>query len=332
MNKIKVCVIYGGISTEHEISIISAKNVIENLDKSKYDISKIFINKNGDFFDGSNKQIKDINSKFQNADVIFPILHGIGGEDGTIQGMLEMLSVRYIGCKVLASSIAMDKVYTNVIFEKARIPHAKYIYLKNENTYINEEFDEIKLNNSEIIELVKEKLGFPIFVKPSNSGSSVGITKAKNEEELIRAIQKAAMYDCKILIEEAINGREVECAVLGNDEIEASGVGEILPAQEFYSYDAKYNDECSKIIIPANIDENKKEEIRKLAIKGFKAIDGKGLARCDFFIEEKTGKVYINEINTMPGFTNISMYPKLWEHEGVRYSALLDKLISLALE
>ncbi len=332
MSKIKVSVIYGGMSTEHEVSINSARNVIDNLDKSKYEINPILIEKSGEFIDKDNKAIKNIIQYLKDSDVVFPVLHGLYGEDGTIQGMLEMLNLPYVGCKVLASSIGMDKVYTKIIFEKAHIPQAKYIYIKSENIYINDEFEEIKLENDEIVKLVEEKLKFPVFVKPSNSGSSVGVTKATNQSELIKSIQNATLFDKKILIEEAINGQEVECAVLGNDDIEATTVGEIKSAESFYSYDAKYKNVESKTVIPADIPIEKINEIKRLAIKAFKAIDGSGLSRVDFFVEKETKKVYINEINTMPGFTSISMYPKLWENEGLKYSELLDKMIELAIK
>ena len=246
--------------------------------------------------------------------------------------MLELANVPYVGCKVLASSVCMDKVYTKIVLEKAKIPQAKYIYIKDGNKYIDENFDEIKLENDEIIKLVEEKIGFPVFVKPSNSGSSVGVNKAKDGAELIKALADASIYDRKVLIEEAIIGKEVECAVLGNGDVQASTVGEILSAEEFYSYDAKYENKDSKTVIPADLPKEKIEEIRKLAIKAFKAVDGSGLSRVDFFVQEGTGKVYINEINTMPGFTEISMYPKLWENEGISYTELLTKLIELSVE
>ncbi len=332
MSKIKVTVIYGGMSTEHEVSINSAANVIENLDKNKYDINQIVISKNGEFLDKNNKVIKNIIQELKGSDVVFPVLHGLYGEDGTIQGMLEMLNIPYVGCKVLASSVGMDKVYTKAIFEKANIPQAKYIYIKNENTYVNEQFEEIKLENDEIANLIEEKLKFPVFVKPANSGSSVGVTKATNSAELIQSIQNSALFDKKVLIEEAINGQEVECAVLGNEHVEVTTVGEIKSAENFYSYDAKYKNVESKTVIPADIPNEKIKEIKRLAAKAFKAIDGSGLSRVDFFVEKDTKKVYINEINTMPGFTSISMYPKLWESEGLKYSELIDKLIELALE
>lgn len=328
---IKVAVIYGGMSTEHDVSMVSAQNVIENLNAGKYDIYKIEIAKNGEWLNNG-KKIKNVVEILQKMDVVFPVLHGLYGEDGTIQGMLEMLKVPYVGCKVLASSVCMDKVYTKYILKNAKINQAKFVYIKNENTYVDDDLEEMDLQNDEIIDVVYKKLGFPVFVKPSNSGSSVGVTKANNGEELVRAIQTASQYDKKILIEEAIVGKEVECAVLGNDEVKASTVGEIISAEDFYSYDAKYNNSESKTVIPALIPEKIIEEIRRCAIKAFKAVDGSGLSRVDFFVEKDTNKVFLNEINTIPGFTEISMYPKLWEASGISYSELLDELIKLALQ
>lgn len=328
---IKVAVIYGGMSTEHDVSVVSAKNVIENLNIGKYEIHKIEISKNGEWL-SNGKRIKNIVEELQKVDVVFPVLHGLYGEDGTIQGMLELLRIPYVGCKVLASSICMDKVYTKYILNGAKINMAKFVYIQNENIYIDDDLEEVELQNDEIIDVVEKKLGFPVFVKPSNSGSSVGVTKANNGAELIKAIQTASMYDKKVLIEEAIVGKEVECAVLGNDKVLASTVGEILSAEDFYTYDAKYNNTESKTVIPANIPKEVIDKIKKIAIKAFKAVDGSGLARVDFFVQNKTNKIYLNEINTMPGFTSISMYPKLWEHEGLSYSELLDQLIKLALE
>lgn len=330
---IKLGVIYGGISTEKEVSEMSAKSVLENLNKEKYEIHEIFINQYGKWFevkDNKKEEIYNLIWYLKELDVVFPVLHGKYGEDGTIQGMLEMLQVPYVGCGVLASSVGMDKVYTKMIFEKAGIPQAPYIYIRKQNDVykiINENFEEEELK----FKTITSKLKFPVFVKPSNSGSSVGVKKATNVDELKKAIENAGQYDNKILVEQGIDGKEVECAVLDEDEIIASTVGEIMPAEEFYSFDAKYNIPESKTIIPANIDEKQIEEIRKLAIKAFKAIDGKGLSRVDFFVEKGTNKIYINEINTMPGFTKISMYPKLFENVGIQYADLLDKLIENAL-
>jgi D-ala D-ala ligase N-terminal domain protein len=326
---IKLGIIYGGVSTEHDISLMSAKSVIENLDKEKYEIHEIYINKYGKWYDVRDDEIEEIYNliwTLKKLDVVFPVLHGLGGEDGTIQGMLEMLQVPYVGCKVLASSVGMDKVYTKIIFEKAGIPEAPYVYIKKkDNGYIivNENFEEEEFK----VESITKKLNYPMFVKPSNSGSSVGVKKATNNEELKMAIENASQYDNKILIEQGINAREVECAILDGTEVRASTVGEIMSAEEFYSFDAKYNIPESKTIIPADISKEQIEQIQKLAIRAFKAIDGRGLARADFFIEKDTNKIYINEINTMPGFTKISMYPKLFEAVGITYTELLDKLI-----
>lgn len=328
---IKLGVIYGGTSTESAVSEMSAKSVIDNLDKEKYEIHKIFINKYGKWFDcidDDKEEIYNLIWYLKELDVVFPVLHGLGGEDGTIQGMLEMLNIPYVGCGVLASSVGMDKVYTKMIFEKAGIPQAPYVYInKMKDTYkiINDEFKEEDFK----VETITSKLKFPMFVKPSNSGSSVGVKKATNIDELKQAIEYAGEYDKKILVEQGIDGREVECAILEEDEILASTVGEIKPAEDFYSFDAKYNMPESQIVVPAEIDNI--EDIRKLAIKAFKAIDGKGLSRVDFFVENETNKIYINEINTMPGFTKISMYPKLFEAVGIPYNELLDILIKKAI-
>lgn len=343
----KVGIIYGGTSTEHEVSKMSAASVIENLNKEKYEIKQIFIDTDGKWYEtyeNEKQEIVNVVEKLKQLDVVFPVLHGKYGEDGTIQGLLEMLKVPYVGCKLLASSIGMDKVYTKIVFGKAGIPQAPYIYIKKQGAeykIISENFEEEELD----FEKITSKLKFPMFVKPSNSGSSVGVKKANNIEELEKAIENAGQYDSKILVEQGIDGKEVECAILeikGKEaesldlgcnykrDVLASTVGEIMSAEEFYSFDAKYNIPESKTIIPAKIEETEIEEIRKLAVKAFKAVDGNGLSRVDFFLEKGTNKIYINEINTMPGFTKISMYPKLFESVGIGYSELLDKLIENA--
>ena len=331
---IKLGVIHGGISTEHDVSEMSAKSVIDNLNKEKYEIHEIYINQYGKWFEVKNGQKEEIYNliwTLKELDVVFPVLHGLGGEDGTIQGMLEMLKVPYVGCGVLASSVGMDKVYTKIVFEKAGIPQAPYIYVKRKQdgyAIIDNNFNEEEFK----LEKITSKLKFPMFVKPSNSGSSVGVKKATNNEELKMAIENAAQYDIKILVEQGIDGKEVECAILDGKEVLASTVGEIMSAEEFYSFDAKYNIPESKTIIPANITEEQIEEIRKLAVRAFNSIDGKGLSRVDFFVEKETNKLYINEINTMPGFTKISMYPKLFETVGISYSELLDRLVQNAIK
>ena len=350
MEKLKLGVIFGGMSTEHEVSIVSGTSVIKNLNKEKYEIIPIYLSKEGNWFyydkkvenieilqvGDKIKEVKPIENPIQllkSLDIAFPVLHGLYGEDGTIQGLLELLRVKYVGCRVLSSSVCMDKVYAKIIFEKAKLTQASYIYIKVHNgnyTYVNHELNQEEMNLDQIAQKVEQNLGFPVFVKPSNSGSSVGISKAANKQELKKAICHATQFDTKILIEEEIIGREIECAVLGNEAIKATCVGEILPAEEFYTFDAKYKNAQSRVVIPAEIPEEKQQEIKSLAIKAFQAIDGKGLARVDFFIREKDNQVCINEINTLPGFTQISMYPKLWEHCGLSYGELLDKLIQFA--
>ncbi len=352
MFKEKIAVIFGGMSTEHDVSIVSGTSVLKNLDKEKYDIFPIYIDKNGNWF----RYIKPVNQievlkvgdeieeldkiekpmeYLKSMDVIFPVLHGLYGEDGTIQGMFELLNKKYVGCKPLSSSICMDKVYAKVIFDRAKINQAKYIYIRKAGEryiYIDNEFNEEIHSLEKIVDIVSKKIGFPVFVKPSNSGSSVGINKSHNIEELKEHIKYASQFDNKILIEENICGREVECAVLGNEDVKVSCVGEILPAEEFYTFDAKYKNAESRVVIPADLPEDISKKIRSTAIKAFKAVDGKGLSRVDFFVENDTNRIIINEINTLPGFTQISMYPKLWEEAGIKYKDLLDELIKLAKE
>ena len=351
---IKLGVIFGGMSTEHDVSIASGTSVIQNLDKQKYKIYPIYIDQSGKWYE----YIKPVNEitrlavgeqlteimpisnvieYLKGIDVAFPVLHGLYGEDGTIQGMLELLKIPYVGCRVLGSSICMDKVYTKMVFEKARIPQAKFIYIKAIQKegktvfqYVDNEFKEQELSISEIAKIIDETIHFPVFVKPSNSGSSVGVHKATNQQELQSALLDASIYDTKILLEEEIEGREVECAVLGNEEVKATCVGEVLSAEDFYTFEAKYQNAASRTVIPAKIEEEKLKEIQTLAIKAFKAVDGKGLSRVDFFIRKSDNQVYINEINTMPGFTQISMYPQLWEVSGLSYTKLLDELIRIA--
>ena len=350
MLKKKIGVIFGGMSTEHDVSIVSGTSVIKNLNQEKYDIYPIYISEEGKCFRYTkplaDMQILTVGDRIteveeilnpidylKDMDIVFPVLHGLYGEDGTVQGMLELLKKKYVGCKVLASSLCMDKAYAKVIFDKAQINQANYMYIRKygeKYIYVKENFDEEICSLEEVCGKVEEKLGFPVFIKPSNSGSSVGINKSNNREEIKEHIKYASQFDAKILIEENINGREVECAVLGNEDVKASCVGEILPAEDFYTFDAKYKNAASRVVMPANLPQEVSEEIRKTAIKAFKAVDGKGLSRVDFFVEDKTGKILINEINTLPGFTQISMYPKLWEQMGLSYSDLLDELIELA--
>jgi len=347
MNKKKVLIFFGGMSTEHEVSRMSATSVLKNIAMDKYDIGVIGIDKDGNFLEyiGSyeyivnddwkkdTRPISDLIGYIKYYDVAYPVLHGLYGEDGTIQGLLELLKIPYVGPKVLASSVAMDKVYTKIVYDKAGIKQVPSIYLKEENDkliLIDDSFNEIE-DKSEIIKRIENKIGYPAFVKPSNSGSSVGVNKANSKEELLEGIKEAKKYDKKILVEKGINARELECAILEqNGEVKASVIGEILPAGEFYSYESKYEDKSSGLAIPADVDKEVSEYIRKTAIKAFKTIDANGLSRVDFFLDKDTGEIYLNEINTMPGFTNISMYPKLWEKTGIEYSELIDILIENA--
>lgn len=346
-DKLNLGVIFGGMSTENEVSCMSASSILKSLNVNKYNITPIYINRYGEWFKLKNvkinedfnietekkESIQDVMGFLKNFDMIFPILHGLYGEDGTIQGLLELIKVPYVGCGVLASSVGMDKIYTKIIFDKVGLNQAKYIYIrkfKDKYMYIDDNFNFKLFELDDVIDIAISKIKFPMFIKPSNSGSSVGINKAHNNEELRNAIIEASNYDKKIIVEEEILGKEVECAVLGNEEVIISCVGEIKSAGEFYSYDAKYNNKESKTVIPAEISNEKSMEVQGLAKKAFRAIDGKGLSRVDFFIEDKTKKVYINEINTLPGFTNISMYPKLFSSIGISYEELLDRLIEIS--
>ena len=349
MEKKKLGVVFGGMSTENEVSVMSANSILDKLDKERYEICPIYIDKEGKWWkyleigqkrefgeEIKNKEkIENIVEYLKNLDVIFPVLHGLYGEDGTIQGLFELLKIPYVGCKVLASSVGMDKVYAKVVFAKAGLNQATYEYVrkyKDKYIYVDKNFNEKIVSLEEASDIIIKNMNFPMFIKPSNSGSSVGVRKTNNKKELMEAIEYAASFDRKVLIEEGIVGKEVECAVLGNEEVIASCVGEIKSADEFYSYDAKYKNEESKTEIPADLPKEISDEIRRNAIKAFKAIDGKGLSRVDFFVEDKTNRVIINEINTLPGFTNISMYPKMFEASGISYKELLNKLIDLALE
>src|SRR3989338_1065595 len=305
--KLKIGVLFGGKSAEHEVSIISAKNIIKALDKEKYQIFPVKIDKNGKFNLNTLKKI----------DVIFPVLHGPFGEDGSMQGLLKILNLPFVGSSVLGSAVSMDKEIMKKLFKEARIPIGKFIVLK--------------YGEKITFEKVKKELGMPVFVKPVNMGSSVGISKVKNKKEYDTAIKEAFKFDLKVIIEENIAGREIECSVLGNNNPIASLPGEIIANQEFYSYDAKYISQESVAEIPAKLPRATIKKIQELAVKTFKILNCEGMGRVDFFIK-KNGQVIVNEINTIPGFTNISMYPKLWEASGLPTGKLLDKLIALAIE
>jgi D-alanine-D-alanine ligase len=352
--KIKLGILFGGRSAEHEVSLKSAASVISALDSRAYDITAIGITPKGQFagadevrkmlpphlldrvrlYDGSDSNdtrlpaASDIpqkkSSTAKNApEIFFPLLHGPYGEDGTIQGFLEIANVPYVGCGVLASSIGMDKDVMKRLFIQAGLPVAPF-----RTVYANEFFK----NPETVKRSVSKELGFPMFSKPANLGSSVGICKIHSEDEFDASVRHAALFDRKIVIEKGLDARELECAILGNDNPEASVVGEIIPAHEFYDYDAKYMSPDSRLEIPARIDNAKSRKVRDLALRAFKTIDGSGLSRVDFFLERKTGRIWVNEINTMPGFTPISMYAKLWASSGVSFKQLVQRLIELGKE
>jgi len=350
--KIRVAVLFGGRSGEHEISLASAASIMENIDRSKYEVIPVGITKEGRWLlDGDPMQaLRSGHSadsrepallctgspdgsaaiapaQGKNArlavDVVFPVLHGPFGEDGTVQGLLEMANVPYVGAGVMASSVGMDKAIMKALFKERGLPIVRYTVLARRDWERDPEG---------CLDRIEETIGYPCFAKPANLGSSVGISKASDRAELAKALADAARYDRKLVVEEGIRCREIECSVLGNEEPIASVPGEIIPCNEFYDYRAKYIDEGSQLLIPAPIPPETAEKVRELAVEAFRAIDCAGMARVDFFLENGTGKVYLNEINTIPGFTKISMYPKLWEASGIPYPQLIDRLIQLALE
>lgn len=385
MSKLRVGILFGGRSGEHEVSLLSAASVFNAIDKNKYDVVPIGITKEGhwvtsanaerllrgDFEHGQEKHLRAgdpeatpsaavlargeailvppepqprgaalpaLQTEASEAvvrpshaievDVVFPVLHGTFGEDGTIQGLLELADMAYVGAGVLGSAAGMDKDVMKSLFRAAGLPIVKHV------TILRSEWEK---QPKKAEKLVEAKLKYPVFVKPANLGSSVGISKAHNRKELGPAIEEAAKFDRKIVIEQGVGGgknkaREIECSVLGNDDAKASVPGEIVPSKEFYDYDAKYLDEGSQLIIPAKLTKSETKKVQELAVAAFEAVDCSGLARVDFLMDPKSRKIYLNEINTMPGFTSISMYPKLWAASGLSYPALIEKLIALALE
>ncbi|HNV65466.1 MAG TPA: D-alanine--D-alanine ligase, partial [Smithellaceae bacterium] len=356
-SKIRVGVLYGGRSGEHDVSLCSAASVVEALDKNKYKVTAIGIDREGKWYVQDKPQIiphkdfgkvlalkkkgkwlvnhfqqnnqlhlYDLNNKNKKViiDVVFPVLHGTFGEDGTLQGLLELAMVPYVGADVVGSSVGMDKDVAKRLLREAGIPVVSSVTINKRQW---------KADAQNIIQNVVDKLGLPLFVKPVCTGSSVGVKKVKQKENLAKSVNFAFQFDTRVMIEKAINCREIECAVLGNENPAASVLGEIIPKHEFYSYEAKYIDpDGAALIIPAPVDSNLSEKIRKTAVQGYTALGCSGMARVDFFLDKNTGEFYLNEINTIPGFTSISMYPKLWDATGIKYSKLLDKLIELALE
>jgi len=340
--KINVGIIFGGKSGEHEVSLNSAYNVMNAIDKDKFDITPVGITKDGKWivYDGDIQKVKDgtwvdevempetnleilAGGKLENIDVFFPVLHGTFGEDGTIQGLFDIMDVPYVGCGVLASSVAMDKIATKQICKEAGVNTGEFAMLRK---------SEILSDLEKCANLIQLCFDYPVFVKPANMGSSVGISKAKDMDTLKAALLEAVKYDTKVIVEAFVSGREVEVAVLGNENAEASCVGEVIPCNDFYDYEAKYlSGDESIVVIPADISEELSERVRRAAVKAYNAISGSGLARVDFFIAEGD-MILLNEINTLPGFTNISMYPKLWQASGIEYTELITKLIDLAFE
>jgi len=376
MKKLRVCVIFGGRSGEHEVSIVSATSVMNALDPNKYEIIPVGITKSGRWIAGSqavnllksgdepqrslamvspdpneqrlissvpgaaNKQeLATLDAK---VDVVIPILHGTFGEDGTVQGLLDLANLPYVGAGVLGSAICMDKVVQKNLCAQAGIPVVDFLWLRYEDWQADQQgnlstaVSPQQLSNmsrAAMLDFIEKKLGLPVFVKPANMGSSVGINKARNLEELTPAIEDAGRYDHKILIEKAVAApREIEVSVLGNLRPKASVPGEIVSSNEFYDYDAKYVDGASTSYIPAHLSPQLSDAIRQAAIQGFVVCECEGMARVDFLVERESNKFYLNEINTIPGFTSISMYPKLWKASGLSYSQLLDELIQLAIE
>jgi D-alanine-D-alanine ligase len=308
--KTRVAVIYGGRSGEHEVSLRSAKSIIDAIDSDKYKVLHYLISKAGKW---SPRPIVPEPGGNPEIDVVFPALHGTFGEDGTVQGLLELADLPYVGAGVLASSLSMDKEMMKRVAAARGLPVVEYFVVPCSGAW---SFD----------------LDFPKFVKPANLGSSVGISKVRNEEELVAAIELASSYDRKVIVERGIAGREFECAVLGNDNPVAAVPCEILPSREFYDYEDKYLLDQAQTVIPANLSPEQTAEIQRLAVECYRAVECEGMARVDFLLESATGRLYINEINTIPGFTSISMYPKMWEYSGIPMPKLIDRLIQLALE
>jgi D-alanine-D-alanine ligase len=346
MDKLRVGIVYGGRSVEHEVSIASATSIREALDPSRYELTLIAIAQDGRWRLGApgalpatavggeevtlpavpgQRTLVSVASGAPAAelDVIVPIVHGSGGEDGSLQGFLELAGVPYVGAGVLGSALQMDKEVAKRLLRAEDIPVVPWI---------SATAAELERNPGDVVDRALRAIGLPCFVKPANSGSSVGIHKAASRAELESALADAARYDTKLLVEQAMNAREIEVAVLGNDAPEASVPGEIVPRADWYDYEAKYVDESTELIVPAALDEAQVAEVQQLALRSFRALEGAGLARVDFFLDRETGRFYVNELNSLPGFTEVSMYPRLWQASGLPYPALLDRLIELAIE
>ncbi len=344
MNKLRVGVIFGGRSGEHEVSVASAASIFANLDPQKYDAFPILIEKSGRWVltaaaptalsaadvlqlgSGESREAVDPTAALSRTgvDVVFPVLHGPYGEDGTVQGLLELANVPYVGCGVLGSAVGMDKAVMKTLFTAAGLPVGRYLVVLR---------PEWLADPLGVTARVVSTLAYPVFVKPANLGSSVGISKATSDQTFVEAMTMALEFDRKIVIEAAVpHAREIECAVLGNDSPRASVPGEVVPSREFYDYQAKYLDHASTILIPAALSDEQVADVQRLSLSAFRAVDGAGMSRVDFLLAAQTGEIFVNEVNTIPGFTTVSMYPKMWEASGLRYAELLEELIRLALE
>jgi D-alanine-D-alanine ligase len=354
-NKIRLGIIYGGKSSEHEVSLRTALSIMKAVDSEKYEITPVHVQLDGTWIKGkptsgqlthvemlrlgetaaqtgaAESALQKVNSGKaasvlsvgKEVDVIFPVIHGPNGEDGTIQGLLELADIPYVGAGVLASAVGMDKWMMKNVFAQAGLPQVKYIGVLRSR---------LKKERETIVTRIEQEIGYPCFVKPANMGSSVGINKAKTREELIGALEIAAKFDRRIIVEQFVKARELEIGVLGNEEVITSVVGEVIAAKEFYDYEAKYKGAGTELRIPANVPAHVTERIKEMAVLAFQAIDGSGLSRVDFFWDEENDRLYINEINTMPGFTPYSMYPMLFEASGIGYAELIDRLIRLAMD
>ena len=360
MTRLRIGVLFGGRSTEHEVSILSAQSIISAMDPKRFEAVPLYIDKEGRWLVGESlkRLVSDEATRkyvylppdptqrslvaaqdgrpsasplvdegrgagLPPLDVVFPVFHGLNGEDGTIQGVLELANLPYVGAGILGSALGLDKIFMKRAFIAAGLPIVEYVPVSRRD---------FERDAEAIVRLVEERLGYPCFTKFANSGSSVGTTKAHNRAELVEGLRRAASFDRKLLVERAVNARELEVSVLGNEDPQASLVGEVVPAHEFYDYDAKYLDEGSKLLIPAPIESAASDDVRALAIRAFQAVDAAGMARVDFFLEREAGRIVLNELNTIPGFTRISMYPKLWEASGLPYPKLIERLIELAIE
>ncbi|MBI2815863.1 MAG: D-alanine--D-alanine ligase [Acidobacteria bacterium] len=359
--KLRVGILFGGRSAEHEVSLVSARNIMAAADRSKYELIPIGITKKGQWRVGDgalrlldtadlSKAQQQVLSKGRDVtlasnpstgtslvpvkgsggdrkagklDVIFPVLHGTFGEDGTVQGLLELAGIPYVGAGVLGSAAGMDKEVMKRLFRERGLPVVPYIKVLRHD---------LAASPRRVVNAIEKQFRYPVFVKPANLGSSVGISKARDRKQLQAALELAAQYDRKLLVEKAVVGREIECAVLGNDDPKASIPGEIVPGGDFYDYSAKYREDTARLVVPAPLSAAQMKEVQRLAIGAFQATECAGMGRVDLFLEKRTGEFYVNEINTIPGFTSISMYPRLWEASGVPYAKLIDKLIELALE